>query len=89
MKTTNDWQEQLHDWLATQHGTAGWELKLEALIKNIRDYAYKEGANDTVALTQDSIKDERLRVKNDLRKIADATENEGLRLGIEDYFKKL
>ena len=31
--THSDWEKQLVDWINTQHGTAGWQYKLENFIR--------------------------------------------------------
>lgn len=34
MKTQNNWEQRLEHWIKTQHGTAGWQIKLENLIRD-------------------------------------------------------
>lgn len=41
--TTRWWEVELQQWINTQHGTAGWEQKLENLIEHIVDKAYVAG----------------------------------------------
>lgn len=38
----NSWQEDLQEWINNQHGTAGWEQKLENFIQSILDRKAKE-----------------------------------------------
>ena len=35
--------KRLQHWIKTQHGTAGWEFKLEAFIKKEKQKSYTEG----------------------------------------------
>lgn len=32
-----DWREELENWIKTQHGSAGWQQKLENLIESLLD----------------------------------------------------
>lgn len=36
------WQTGLQDWIKNQHGSAGWEQKLEAFIQDLLDRKVKE-----------------------------------------------
>lgn len=44
--TQQSWQERLTGWIETQHGTAGWEQKLEAFISQEIQRAKEESARE-------------------------------------------
>lgn len=37
MTNKPSWQTELQDWIKNQHGSAGWEQKLEAFIQDLLD----------------------------------------------------
>jgi hypothetical protein len=45
-----DWRERLDKWIATQHGSAGWELKLSNLIESILINKVEEFVRDLAVL---------------------------------------
>lgn len=40
--TTPSWEASLEHWIKTQHGTAGWQMKLENLIRDLLDRQREE-----------------------------------------------
>lgn len=45
--TTASWRDELKDWIKNQHGTAGWEQKLENFISQVEQEAHERGKRDT------------------------------------------
>ena len=41
-----NWKEEFDEWIKNQHGTAGWEMKLENFIQKLLDQRTEEILNE-------------------------------------------